>query len=211
MASQCMGECSTNWTTPAWSSFLVIFVEETFKIFQRPSFSFQNSFSFFFFCPSKNYLGSWRKRCRISTSCKARERMLAPPRKTFVPYVFTMSASLLRWVEEIRDWWKGVVGFELLLELHFCSWKGQVYEANTVVFKPRRIGLQPEWHQEATSPIQLHYLPFLIFFFISGRRSSTEMEIKRFLRSRFKAVCLRNVVVNPSTKASECVSFPLGK
>ena len=36
------------------------------------------------------------------------------------------------------------------------------------------------------------------------------MEVQKFLGSRFRAVCLWNVLVNPSMKVSECFSFPLG-
>lgn len=44
----------------------------------------------------------------------------------------------------------------------------------------------------------------------SGRKSSTKMEIKRFLCSKFRAVCLWNVLVNLSRVVSECFSFLLG-
>lgn len=53
----------------------------------------------------------------------------------------------------------------------------------------------------------LTYIPPIfasVCFIISWRRFPTKMEIKRFLRPRFRAVCLWNVLMNHSTKDSEC-------
>ena len=69
---------------------------------------------------------------------------------------------------------------------------------------PQRIRLQSEWHQGGwpTHPTTLS-----ICFFRSGRKSSTKMEIKRFLCSRFRAVCLWNILVDPSNRDFRMILF----
>lgn len=92
---------------------------------------------------------------------------------------------------------------ELFLGSHVCSCKDQICKKIELFLMFWRIGLLPEWYQKATPHIQLHYLQFLICFFISRRESSTKVEAKRSLCSTFRAVCLWNVLVNFSAKSSE--------
>ena len=55
---------------------------------------------------------------------------------------FTMSASLLT----------GTGKTELLLELHFCSWKGSTCETSTAVFISSITGEPPEWYRGHPHP-----------------------------------------------------------